>query len=255
MNENAPLRPCCRRSRSYDEGLPPEDMTLISVVIPTLNEEARLRECLAALAPAAIDGLVKEVIVADGGSEDRTLEIADSFGAVIIDAPAGRGGQLKAGADIARGNWLLFLHGDTVLDFGWSDEVALFMENNAHGVGVFTLDFDAAGIAPKIVAAGAMFRTRIAQSPYGDQGLLMSKQLYEKIGGFKEMPLFEDVDMTRRIMRSKAISAFHVFKSRALTSAERYEREGYCRRVLKNSLLRLRYQLGASPEKLFSVYR
>lgn len=247
--------PCCRRSRSYDEGLLTEIATLISVVIPTLNEEARLQDCLSALVQPAMDGLVKEVIVADGGSEDRSLEIADGFGAKTIAAPTGRGGQLKAGADIAKGEWLLFLHGDTVLETDWSDEVSVFVEKNDYDAGVFTLGFDAKGLAPKIVAAGAMWRTRLGNSPYGDQGLLISKKLYEEIGGYRDMPLFEDVDFVQRLTRLKGEAAFYVFKSHAVTSAERYEREGYCRRVLKNSLLRLRYQLGASPEKLLSVYR
>ena len=227
---------------------------MISVVIPTLNEEARLRDCLAALAPAAIDGLVKEVIVADGGSDDATLDIADSFGAAIIAASTGRGGQLKAGAEMARGDWLLFLHGDTVLETGWSDEVSVFVEKNVYDAGVFTLGFDAKGLAPKIVAAGAMLRTSFTKSPYGDQGLFISKKVYEEIGGYRDMPLFEDVEFVRRLMRKKGPLALHIFSTRAVTSARRYEEEGYIRRVIRNTILLTRFQLGASPEKLSKAY-
>jgi len=228
---------------------------MLSVIIPTLNAGSRLAECLDALVEPAIDGLVKEVIIVDGGSTDDTLKIADGFGATILSAPPGRGGQLKAGAATASNDWLLFLHGDTVLEPGWADEARLFIEKNVYDAGVFTLAFDGEGIAPKIVAAGAMVRTRFTKSPYGDQGLFMSKATYEEIGGYKDMPLFEDVEIVRRLMKLKGPHALHIFASKAVTSARRYEEEGYFRRVLKNALLLMRYQLGATPEKLRKTYR
>ena len=228
---------------------------LISVVIPTLNAAVRLGACLEALAGPAMDGMVRQVIVVDGGSSDETLKIAEGFGAKILSAPPGRGGQMKAGAAVASSGWLLFLHGDTVLEPGWVDEARLFIEKNTYDAGVFTLAFDAKGFAPKFVAAGAMIRTRYAKSPYGDQGLFMSKATYEEIGGYKDLPLFEDVEILRRLMQLRGRHALHVFGSKAVTSARRYEEEGYLRRVFKNALLLTRYQLGASPEKLSKAYR
>ena len=224
-------------------------------MIPTLNAAARLGACLEALVVPAMDGMVRQVIVVDGGSADETLKIADGFGAKILSAPPGRGGQMKAGAAAATGDWLLFLHGDTVLAPGWVDEARFFIEKNVYAGGVFALDFDAKGFAPKLVAAGAMLRTRWGKSPYGDQGLFMSKATYEEIGGYKDMPLFEDVEIVRRLMQLKGPHALHVFASKAVTSARRYEEEGYLRRILKNVLLLTRYQLGASPEKLSKAYR
>ena len=228
---------------------------MISIIIPTLNADARLGDCLNALVSSALDGIVKEVIVVDGGSRDATLAMADSFGTRILTAPPGRGGQMKAGAEAARGDWLLFLHADTVLEESWAAEAADFMSKQRYEAAVFTLQFDARGLAPKLVAAGAMARTCWIKSPYGDQGLFISKEIYEEIGGFADMPLFEDVDIIKRLLRIKGPHALHVFSSKAVTSAERYEREGYARRVWKNFLLHTRYQFGASPEKLAKAYR
>ncbi len=228
---------------------------MISVVIPTLNAEARLAECLDALVRAAMSGLIKEVIVVDGGSVDASPEIADAFGATLLTAPAGRGGQLKTGGEAAKGGWLLFLHADTILEEGWEREAGAFMKEGDARAAVFTLRFDAEGLAPKLVAAGAMARTRLLSSPYGDQGLLISRALYQAIGGYKPMPLFEDVDIIRRLVRAKGRKALHVLDARAVTSAERYERDGYLRRILKNFWHLMRFHLGAAPETLAKSYR
>ncbi len=227
---------------------------MISVIIPTLNAEVRLARCLDALVTPTLDGLVKEVIIVDGGSDDATKSIADGFGAAILTAPPGRGGQQAAGAKTARGEWLLFLHADTVLSDGWAGEAAKLMEKNLYAAAVFTLAFDAKGLAQRLVAFGAMQRTRWLKAPYGDQGLLISKKTYEEIGGFSDRPLFEDVDIIRRLLRAKGAHALQIFSSKAVTSAERYEREGYVKRVLVNFVLLMRFQLGASPETLARDY-
>lgn len=228
---------------------------MISVVIPALNAAARFEAALDTLVGAAVAGLVKEVIVVDGGSTDETLAIADRFGAKILKAPPGRGGQMKAGAEAARGDWLLFLHADTALEERWSAEAESFTKGFPDCAGVFTLTFDAQGLAPKLVAGGAMLRTKLLKSPYGDQGLLISKKVYEEAGGFADIPLMEDVDFIRRFVRLKGRSALKVLKSKAVTSAERYERDGYLRRVCKNAVTLMRYNFGATPEELAKAYR
>jgi rSAM/selenodomain-associated transferase 2 len=228
---------------------------MISVVIPALNAAPRIAACLEALVTPALDGAVKEVIVVDGGSTDQTSEIADGFGATLLTAPPGRGGQLRKGAGAAKGPWLLFLHADTVLQEGWAEEAMAFMNDNPARAAVFTLEFDAAGVAPKLVAAGAMLRTSVAKAPYGDQGLLISKKTYEDIGGFADMPLFEDVDIVKRLLKAKGKRALHVLSSKAVTSADRYEREGYVKRVARNFILLTRYRFGAAPEDLAKAYR
>lgn len=228
---------------------------MISVIVPTLNAEARLAQCLSALVTATIDESLREVIVVDGGSDDKTCEIADGFGAKLLTAPPGRGGQLVEGAKAARGDWLLFLHADTVLEAGWEKEAQRFMKATPDKAAIFTLAFDAKGLAPRLVAAGAMARTALFKTPYGDQGLLISKALYEEIGGYKELPLMEDVDFMRRLVRRKGRGALQILKPKAVTSAERYERDGYARRVMKNTVTLIRYAAGASPEALAKDYR
>ncbi len=227
----------------------------LSVIIPTLNADAGLAATLASLAAAAIAGLLREVIVADGGSSDATRAIAGEAGATFIVAPLGRGGQLIAGAGAARGEWLLFLHADTRLSDGWGEEAMSFMAKGTGRAGVFTLAFDAAGVAPKIVAAGAMLRTRMFASPYGDQGLLVSRSLYDAVGGYRAMPLMEDVDIVDRLRRHGGRRAIAVLKARAITSARRYEQGGYAKRVLKNACCLAMHRFGVAPEKIAAFYR
>jgi rSAM/selenodomain-associated transferase 2 len=227
----------------------------ISVVVPTLDAADGLAAALGALVAAAIDGLVREVIVSDGGSCDATLAIAEDAGARLVFGEAGRGGQLARGAAAARGDWLLFLHADTVLEPGWADAAARFIAAAGDRVAVFTLAFSDDGLAARTVAAGAMIRTRLFSSPYGDQGLLISRAHYEAIGGFADMPLFEDVDIVDRIRRRGGRRALCVLAVRATTSAERYRREGYASRVFRNLWCLTQYRFGVAPEKILAAYR
>ena len=228
---------------------------MISIVIPTLNAEAGFAACLDALIPATVDGLVREVIVVDGGSADGTCAIADGFGARVLSAPPGRGGQLRAGAEAARGDWLMFLHADTVLEARWADDAAMHIRKNTERAAVFTLAFDVPYWQATLISATAMLRTRMFRLPYGDQGLLISRAMYDAVGGFSPMPLFEDVDIIRRMTRAFGRNAFRVLEAKATTSAERYERLGYMRCVVRNNLLLARYLTGAPPEDLARVYR
>lgn len=222
--------------------------------MPTLNAAPRLGESLDALVEASLSGLVKEVVVVDGGSSDETLTIADGFGARIVTAPTGRGGQMRRGAEEARGDWLFFLHGDTVLEPSWAQEAALFLKQNTERAGVFTLKFDARGLAPKVVAGGAMARTRLLKLPYGDQGLLLPRSLYDALGGFADMPLMEDVEFIRRLIKRRGRDALHVFNAKAVTGADRYERNGYARQVWRNATRLMQYFSGKSPECIAKEY-
>ena len=165
---------------------------MISVVIPTLNAERRLAACLTALVPAAVDGFVCEVIVADGGSTDRTALVADQAGATFISMTPGRGGQLRAGARQARQPWLLFLHADTVLATDWELEAAAFMGRVDSGevgpsAATFRFALDDRGAAPRILERLVALRRSVLALPYGDQGLLMPRRLYDEIGGYRDM--------------------------------------------------------------------
>lgn len=228
---------------------------MISVVIPTLNAEASLPATFESLLEANRLGLISEVIVSDGGSSDETALLADGFGAKLLRSEKGRGAQLRRGAEAARGEWLLFLHADTRLLPGWEEAAVRHMESvHERKAAVFRLAFDARGVRPRLVALGANIRTRLLRLPYGDQGLLMSRRHYDRLGGFSAMPLFEDVDLIRRITREGGRQALAVLDAVAVTSPIRYEREGYLRRVLGNARLLSAYLAGTPTEELARRY-
>jgi rSAM/selenodomain-associated transferase 2 len=228
---------------------------MISVIIPTLNAERALVHCLAALVPAVVDGIVQEAILVDGGSTDDTRAIAEAAGTHLIEAPAGRGSQLEAGAAEARGDWLLFLHADTVLDPGWAEEAQNFIERIESGrrpqaAAFFRFALDDDGLMPRFVEWLVSLRCHLLALPYGDQGLLISRNLYSRLGKFRPLPLMEDVDLVRRLKRRELV----MLKSRAVTSGERYRREGYLARSLRNLGCILLYYLRVPPRVLARLY-
>ena len=228
---------------------------MISVVIPTLNAEQRLAACLTALVAAAVEGLVREVIAVDGGSSDRTLRIADQAGIEVMTSPAGRGVQLVAGARRARQPWLLFLHADTVLGHGWESEASRFMERVDLGhvppsAATFRFALDDRGMAPRLLERLVAARGVVFARPYGDQGLLIPRRLYDEIGGYRPMPLMEDVDIVGRLGRKRLAR----LSATATTGAERYRKRGYIRRVARNQVCLALHALGAAPERIQRVY-
>ena len=228
---------------------------MISVVIPTLNAAPTLVPTLAALVPALVQGVVQEAIIADGGSTDETFEITDAAGARLVEAPKGRGTQLDAGAAVARGDWLLFLHADTVLEPGWAEEAEAFMERVESGrrrqaAAYFHFALDDDGFMPRLVESLVRLRCLLFGLPYGDQGLLISRALYNRLGGFKPLPLMEDVDLVRRLKRHELVG----LKSRAVTSARRYRSEGYFLRGCRNLGLMVLYYLRVPPRVLARLY-
>lgn len=223
---------------------------MISVIIPTLNAAAHLPRALAPLVRGVAEGLVKQAIIADGGSSDDTVAIAEAAGCDVIACARGRGAQLTAGAVAAKADWLLFLHADTILSGAWSEEAARFIAADTQRAGAFTLAFDDESAGARIVAFWARVRARVFKLPYGDQGLLISRTLYDAIGGYRDLPLMEDVDIVRRIGARR----LSLLRSRAVTSAEKYRRDGFMRRSSRNLLLLTRYLLGADPAKLAKAY-
>lgn len=225
---------------------------MLSVVIPAYNAAETLPACFNALMPATVQGLIRQVVVADGGSDDATEAIAQASGADFVRGKNGRGPQLIAGAAAARGDWLLFLHADTVLAEGWEKEAAAFMAGTGNRrAGYFRFRFDDPALAAKIVAAGVALRCALLRMPYGDQGLLISREFYNRLGGYADMPLFEDVDMIRKIRRQGQLSPL---KATAITSADRYRQDGYLTRVLKNFRCLTDYYRGIPPAEILERY-
>lgn len=220
----------------------------LSVIIPTLDAADRLPGCLAALVEGLEAGMIREVIVSDGGSRDATRAIADAAGAQVVTGPASRGGQLRRGAEAAQGRWLLVLHADTVLPEGWTRAARAQMR--AGGAAAFRLSFDAAGVMPVLVAGWANLRSRLFGLPYGDQGLLIPKDLYEAAGGYPNIPLMEDVALARALKRRIALMPAAV-----TTGADRYARAGWLRRGALNLGTLARYLCGADPHRLAARYR
>ena len=223
----------------------------LSIIIPTLNAESELPGCLSALIPALEANLLREVIVVDGGSEDATRRLAEGSGANIISSEKGRAKQMIAGAEAARGEWLLFLHADTWLSRDWTERALAHIDTHPDKAGVFTLAFRTDARMGKIVARRANWRARVLGLPYGDQGLLISRKTYDEIGGFEDVPLMEDVKIVRELGKDRLC----LLSAEARTSAAKYEREGWRKRSWKNIWLLSRYLLGARPEKLAKDYR
>ncbi|MAU53153.1 MAG: glycosyl transferase [Roseovarius sp.] len=220
----------------------------LSVVIPTLDADQALPACLAALFEGLRDGLIREVIVSDGGSTDATRAMAEAAGAMVLTGAPSRGGQLRRGARAARGEWVLFLHADTVLPEGWAGAARAQMARG--GAAAFRLSFDAGGIAPRLVAGWANLRSGLLGLPYGDQGLLIERDRYERAGGHPDIPLMEDVALARALRGRIALLPLAV-----RTSAARYRREGWLRRGARNLWLLVRYLCGADPARLAARYR
>ena len=221
----------------------------ISVIIPTYNAAQDLPACLSALGEGLSAGLIRELIISDGRSDDDTKTIAEAAGATWLTGPAGRGGQLRRAAEAAEGAWLLALHADTCLERGWSDAVLSCLADPETAY-YSHLRFDAGGFAPRVVAGWANLRSAMFRLPYGDQTLLIARDVYEAVGGYDDIPLMEDVAIARRLgPRLKPSGAT------AVTSADKFQRRGWINRGSRNLWLLGRYLAGADPAELARVYR
>lgn len=217
---------------------------MLSIIVPTLNAAASLADCLSAVREA------DETIVVDGGSVDGTAAIARSFGARLVQSPRGRGLQLAAGAAAAKGDWLLFLHADTLLAPGWRAAAERHMARSPGKAACFRFRLDAGERRARLVEAGVALRVRLLGLPYGDQGLLVSRPLYNEVGGYRPLALMEDVDLVRRIGAGR-IERLGVD---AVTSAERWRSGGWLRRSGRNLLCLALYRFGMSAERVARLY-
>ena len=234
-----------RRPRPPVESLPP-----LSVVIPVRNEAARLPLLLADLA-AAPASLLREVWAVDGGSGDGSARLARLAGARTLASPAGRGEQLRRGVAVSEGPWLLLLHADARLPAGWPAEIQRAIRADAQAAWAFPLTIEAAGPALRLVGALSTLRSRWRGLPYGDQGLLISRALYERSGGLAPLPLMEDLEF---MLRLRELAPIRLLRRPLQVDGRRWRRLGVWRTTWRNALLRRAWRRGVDPHLLARRY-
>jgi len=221
----------------------------LAIVVPALDAATTLPATLAALADAR-SAFETDLVVVDGGSRDDTRKVAQGSGARVISAPRGRGVQLAAGAAAAKGDWLLFVHADTVLERGWQEAARDFVATGIARAGWFRFALDDASRAARRLERIVAWRCRVFALPYGDQGLLLPRALYDAAGGYLPLPLMEDVDLVRRLGRRR-LAALH---ARAVTSAARYRRDGWLCRGARNLACLALWRLGVPAGAIARLY-
>lgn len=219
----------------------------VTVVVPVLNEEGQLAATLHSCRAAGA-----ETIVVDGGSVDRTPAIAAAAGVRLLRARPPRAVQMNAGAALANGATLLFLHGDTRLPAGFLPQVGRALNRPGVVAGAFRLGIDAPGAGLRVIERVANWRSERLQMPYGDQGLFLPAARFWELGGFPALPFMEDFEMVRRLRRLGLVATAG---GEARTSARRWQRLGVVRTWLVNQGVIAAYRLGASPARLARWYR
>jgi rSAM/selenodomain-associated transferase 2 len=219
----------------------------LSVVVPTLNEE----RVLAATLERARQPGVLEVIVVDAGSTDDTSAVAARYADLVVCAARGRAAQMNAGAAQARGDILLFLHADTLVPTGFADAaIAACREPGVIG-GRFDVRVEPSSPLLRLTGALINRRSRLTRISTGDQAIFIRRDVFEQLGGYADIPLMEDIDLSRRMKRAGRIACLH---QRVTTSARRWQKDGVLRTILLMWSLRLLYFCGVSPERLQRVY-
>lgn len=225
-------------------------MSGISVIIPTFNEEKNIRACIESvrwLKPC-------EVIVVDGGSMDKTREIARKEGAIVIQSPKGRGIQLQRGASIAKGKVLLFLHADTVIPHLQDIRDQILSVSDRYRGGFFRLRFDSTSLSFRAVEIFANLRAKLFCLPYGDQAIFVRRDVFDKVGGFKNYPFLEDLDF---VLRARKFGKLKDIPIPVTVSSRRLK--GYplspIIKSLRNVMIVLLFKAGLSPFKLAGLYR
>jgi rSAM/selenodomain-associated transferase 2 len=220
----------------------------ISILIPAFNEE---RSLPLALAPIPKTSMF-EVIVVDGGSIDRTTEIASRWGAKVVHSPPGRAVQMNRGASLAKSDILLFLHSDTILPLGFEKGVVEASNERGFAAGAFRLSFAERQCgAMRFVAWTANWRARYLRLPYGDQAIFLRRETFWDAGGYPNIPIMEDVALIREVRKRGKIV---ILPQYVKTSARRYEDDGILRRIFINKLAILGFTFGVSPHVVARLY-
>ncbi len=213
----------------------------ISIIIPALNEEKNIIPCL----EATRDAKNVEHIVVDGGSADRTVEKALAWGARVLNSNAGRARQMNVGARVAGGEFLLFLHADTILPPGFDDRIRWVLSRPEIAAGAFAFQLDdASSFSLRLIQKATNVRSRLWQMPYGDQGIFLTAARFKEIGGYPDLPIMEDFELIRRLKKKGLI---HTNALPAITSARRWQTLGVWKTTLLNYAIVIAFYAGVSP--------
>lgn len=222
---------------------------MISVIIPTLNEEDNIGRCIEGILNEGCDC---EIIVADGGSTDKTVESVKRYpGVSFIQSQRGRGKQMNRGSSAASGDVLLFLHADTILEKGWTAEIISVLEDTSISGGAFTFSILSLLWKYRLVEAWVKLRCRLYSLPYGDQAIFVRKSAFDLLGGYKNIPLMEDVDFIGRL---KKLGTIVILNKKAFTSERRWSKKGLIKTAAMNQLIMLLFKLGVNPSLLARIY-
>ncbi|GAA4649235.1 TIGR04283 family arsenosugar biosynthesis glycosyltransferase [Kistimonas scapharcae] len=221
----------------------------LSIIIPVLNEASVLRQKLTGLQCFRASG--HELILVDGGSDDETISMAEGLADLVITSPKGRSLQMNAGAAMATGDVLLFLHADTTLPVG-ADALIADCLGVGDGWGRFDVRLTGRHGLFRIIERMISWRSRFTGVASGDQGMFVSAALFNRLGGYAPIPLMEDLELSRRLIK---IQRPHCLKACVVTDSRRWEKHGIVTTVLLMWRLRLQYYAGVAPERLARSYR
>jgi rSAM/selenodomain-associated transferase 2 len=224
----------------------------LSIILPVVNEADGINKIVSHI--RANDGAgVAEIIVVDGDPLGKTINAIQDTGVITAIAEKGRACQMNRGAALAAGEILLFLHADTFVPAHFLERVATIMRNMRFVAGAFDLGIDSERRIFRITEKYVFLRTRVTRVPFGDQAIFVRKEYFNKIGGYRDIPLMEDIELMTRIKRRG--DRIVVIPAKVLTSARRWEREGILFSTFRNWALQLLYVFGVPPEQLVKWYK
>ena len=224
-------------------------LTMLAIIIPVLNEEDAITACLEALADACTSGA--SIVVADGGSSDRTILAAQPLCDTVISAPRGRASQMNAGAAASTGDIILFLHADTRLPPEWQSAIVEGLASGKHDWGRFDVTIEGRHMLFPVIAFLINLRSRWTGIATGDQAVFVRRNVFEELGGYPDIPLMEDIALSRAL---KQRGAPLCLQDKVTTSGRRWEKHGVVRTILAMWRLRTAYYFGASPAQLARQY-
>jgi rSAM/selenodomain-associated transferase 2 len=227
-------------------------MKTLSVIVPMLNEERAIARTLDAIAAGASGAsFIVEVIVVDGGSADRSRDEARPRCATLLVAPRSLARQMNAGAVAAKGDAMVFVHADTLVPPGFASDIAAALADPAVVGGRFDVRLDDEAPLLQLIGWLISTRSRLSRTGTGDQAIFVRREIFERLGGYRDIALCEDLDLARRLKRSGRVACL---RSRVTTSARRWRERGVLATTLRMWFIRVAFLLGVSPERLAHLY-